>query len=80
MLAQGDSGYCYIPYDYLESDDLCNTAWTVKKLGVATMGNDGWDDEDDVNYLEEDDDDNDDDDEEDADIEELEEEDETDDE
>ena len=79
MLAQGDSGYCYIPYDYLESDDLCNTAWTVKKLGVATMGNDGWDDEDDVNYLE-DDDDNDDDDEEDADIEELEEEDETDDE
>ncbi|CAF1448710.1 unnamed protein product [Adineta ricciae] len=83
----GDRGYCYIPYDYVGSDDLCNAAWTVKKLGVATMGNEGWDDEDDVDYLEDDDeeeeeednvddDDDEDGDDEDADIEEVEEEDE----
>ncbi|CAF1352946.1 unnamed protein product [Adineta ricciae] len=73
----GDRGYCYIPYDYIGNDKLCDIAWTVKNLGVATMGNDGWDDEDEVDYLDDDDEDEDEDeDDEDADIEEVEEEDE----
>ncbi|UJR16764.1 hypothetical protein I4U23_003664 [Adineta vaga] len=73
----GDRGYCYIPYDYIGNSDLCDSAWTVKKLGVATMGNEGWEDEDEEDYLEDDDEEEDDDDEDDddADIEEVEEED-----
>jgi hypothetical protein len=76
---QGDKGYCYVPYEYMANKKLCNEAWTVKKLAVEDMGQDVWEEDDEVDYLEdEEDEEEDDDDEDDADIEEVEEEDESD--
>ncbi|CAF1492949.1 unnamed protein product [Adineta steineri] len=46
----GDKGYCYIPYDYIGSDKLCNSAWTVKRLGVDYMGKEAWHVTDNINY------------------------------
>ncbi|CAF3871846.1 unnamed protein product, partial [Adineta steineri] len=46
----GDKGYCYIPYDYIGSDKLCNSAWTVKRLGVDYMGKEAWHVDDNINY------------------------------
>ncbi|CAF1374106.1 unnamed protein product [Adineta steineri] len=75
----GDRGYCYIPYDYLGSTDLCNSAWTVKNLGIAKMTQEGWQEDDEVDYLDDgDEEEDDDDDDEDADFEEEEDEDEPD--
>lgn len=64
-----------MPYDYVGNKRLCNCAWTVKKLAVDDMGEDVWEEEDDVNYLDEEEDNYEDEDE-DVDIEEVEEEDE----
>src|SRR5207302_6720236 len=27
----GDGGYCYIPYDYLASDDYTDDCWTLRR-------------------------------------------------
>ena len=62
----------------MASTELCNTAWTIKKLAVENMGQDVWQEDDDLDYLEDDDDEKEDEDDDDADIEEVEEEDEDD--
>ncbi|CAF1344111.1 unnamed protein product [Didymodactylos carnosus] len=77
VLAAGYSGYCYIPYEYLGNNELCDVARTVKKSAVDEMGQDVWE-EDDVDYLDNEQEEEDDDDSSDAEIDEVEEEDESD--
>jgi len=46
----GDNGYCYMPYEYLTSTDLCKEAWTIRKLETNDFGQDHWDRNDSINY------------------------------
>lgn len=47
----GDSGYCYIPYEYMTNPELCFDAWAVRKLATDNFSTEHWDNVDAVNYL-----------------------------
>ncbi|CAF1445203.1 unnamed protein product [Rotaria sordida] len=54
----GDKGYCYIPYGYMTSSDLCFDVWTVRKVAKTHFGKEHWDHDDSIDYRQMDDDDN----------------------
>ena len=52
VFAQGDRGYCYIPYDHITDSSRCFDVWIVRKVATDYFGQDHWNSDDLVDYRE----------------------------